>query len=156
MTKKHMPSTPLIYSILMIVLGVMLIIGGAGLAHNVLNILVTIGGAFILAFGILFLFQGLSVLGIGYIVVGVLVIVFAWTILWVAFLAVGLILMANAIVNMINKKSFLVVNILNLLAGLLLILLSIGVNWAWDFADILFYVIGAYLVVDGIVMMAKR
>ena len=43
-----------------------------------------------------------------------------------------------------------------LVVGILVLLLAFGVNWAWSFVNIIFYVVGALMIVEGILVLVKK
>lgn len=153
--KKTIPSYVL-YAILLIVLGILFLVGGAGTAKNLLNIILTVGGVVLVVLGVLNLLAGLLPIGIAYLIFGVLLIAFAWTLAWIAFLAIGVLLLVNGIANLATRRGWVVNNVIALVVGILVLLLAFGVNWAWSFVNIIFYVVGALMIVEGILVLVKK
>lgn len=153
--KKTIPSYVL-YAILLIVLGILFLVGGAGTAKNLLNIILTVGGVVLVVLGVLNLLAGLLPIGIAYLIFGVLLIAFAWTLAWIAFLAIGVLLLVNGIANLAKHRGWVVNNVIALVVGILVLLLAFGVNWAWSFVNIIFYVVGALMIVEGILVLVKK
>ena len=153
--KKTIPSYVL-YAILLIVLGILFLVGGAGTAKNLLNIILTVGGVVLVVLGVLNLLAGLLPIGIAYLIFGVLLIAFAWTLAWIAFLAIGALLLVNGIANLVKRRGWVVNNVIALVVGILVLLLAFGVNWAWSFVNIIFYVVGALMIVEGILVLVKK
>ncbi|MDD7618389.1 MAG: hypothetical protein PUJ43_00860 [Bacillales bacterium] len=153
--KKTIPSYVL-YAILLIVLGILFLVGGAGTAKNLLNIILTVGGVVLVVLGVLNLLAGLLPIGIAYLIFGVLLIAFAWTLAWIAFLAIGVLLLVNGIANLAKRRGWVVNNVIALVVGILVLLLAFGVNWAWSFVNIIFYVVGALMIVEGILVLVKK
>ena len=153
--KKTIPSNVL-YAILLIVLGILFLVGGAGTAKNLLNIILTVGGVVLVVLGVLNLLAGLLPIGIAYLIFGVLLIAFAWTLAWIAFLAIGVLLLVNGIANLVKRRGWVVNNVIALVVGILVLLLAFGVNWAWSFVNIIFYVVGALMIVEGILVLVKK
>lgn len=153
--KKTIPSYVL-YAILLIVLGILFLVGGAGTAKNLLNIILTVGGVVLVVLGVLNLLAGLLPIGIAYLIFGVLLIAFAWTLAWIAFLAIGVLLLVNGIANLAKRRGWIVNNVIALVVGILVLLLAFGVNWAWSFVNIIFYVVGALMIVEGILVLVKK
>ena len=153
--KKTIPSYVL-YAILLIVLGILFLVGGAGTAKNLLNIILTVGGVVLVVLGVLNLLAGLLPIGIAYLIFGVLLIAFAWTLDWIAFLAIGVLLLVNGIANLVKRRGWVVNNVIALVVGILVLLLAFGVNWAWSFVNIIFYVVGALMIVEGILVLVKK
>ena len=153
--KKTIPSYVL-YAILLIVLGILFLVGGAGTAKNLLNIILTVGGVVLVVLGVLNLLAGLLPIGIAYLIFGVLLIAFAWTFAWIAFLAIGVLLLVNGIANLVKRRGWVVNNVIALVVGILVLLLAFGVNWAWSFVNIIFYVVGALMIVEGILVLVKK
>ena len=153
--KKTIPSYVL-YAILLIVLGILFLVGGAGTAKNLLNIILTVGGVVLVVLGVLNLLAGLLPIGIAYLIFGVLLIAFAWPLAWIAFLAIGVLLLVNGIANLVKRRGWVVNNVIALVVGILVLLLAFGVNWAWSFVNIIFYVVGALMIVEGILVLVKK
>lgn len=153
--KKTIPSYVL-YAILLIVLGILFLVGGAGTAKNLLNIILTVGGVVLVVLGVLNLLAGLLPIGIAYLIFGVLLIAFAWTFAWIAFLTIGVLLLVNGIANLVKRRGWVVNNVIALVVGILVLLLAFGVNWAWSFVNIIFYVVGALMIVEGILVLVKK
>ena len=153
--KKTIPSYVL-YAILLIVLGILFLVGGAGTAKNLLNIILTVGGVVLVVLGVLNLLAGLLPIGIAYLIFGVLLIAFAWTFAWIAFLTIGVLLLVNGIANLVKRRGWVVNNVIALVVGILVLLLAFGVNWAWSFVNIIFYVVGALMIVEGVLVLVKK
>ena len=144
------------YAILMIVVGIMLIVGGATAANDIMGTIVTVMGVVYIVIGILDIFTLDPVDGIIFLVIGILMIIFAWTIAWVAFLVFGILMFAYGLVGLIRHTGNVVANILDLVLGIMIILVGFGNNYAWDYVNIFFYVAGALMIVDGIIVLAKH
>ena len=156
MAKKKTIQSYVLYAILLIVLGILFLVGGAGTAKNLLNIILTVGGVVLVVLGVLNLLAGLLPIGIAYLIFGVLLIAFAWTFAWIAFLAIGVLLLVNGIANLVKRRGWVVNNVIALVVGILVLLLAFGVNWAWSFVNIIFYVVGALMIVEGILVLVKK
>ena len=156
MAKKKTIQSYVLYAILLIVLGILFLVGGAGTAKNLLNIILTVGGVVLVVLGVLNLLAGLLPIGIAYLIFGVLLIAFAWTLAWIAFLAIGVLLLVNGIANLAKRRGWVVNNVIALVVGILVLLLAFGVNWAWSFVNIIFYVVGALMIVEGILVLVKK
>ena len=156
MAKKKTIQSYVLYAILLIVLGILFLVGGAGTAKNLLNIILTVGGVVLVVLGVLNLLAGLLPIGIAYLIFGVLLIAFAWTLAWIAFLAIGVLLLVNGIANLVKRRGWVVNNVIALVVGILVLLLAFGVNWAWSFVSIIFYVVGALMIVEGILVLVKK
>ena len=156
MAKKKTIQSYVLYAILLIVLGILFLVGGAGTAKNLLNIILTVGGVVLVVLGVLNLLAGLLPIGIAYLIFGVLLIAFAWPLAWIAFLAIGVLLLVNGIANLVKRRGWVVNNVIALVVGILVLLLAFGVNWAWSFVNIIFYVVGALMIVEGILVLVKK
>ena len=154
-TKKTIQSYVL-YAILLIVLGILFLVGGAGTAQHLLNIVLTVGGVVLIVLGVLNFVVGLLPLGIFYLVFGILLVALSWTIAWVAFLVIGVALLGNGIANLVRGRGWGVNDVIALVVGVLVLLLAFGVNWAWSFVNIIFYVVGALMIVEGILVLVKK
>lgn len=151
-------TTPIWYAILLIILGVLLVIGGAGMAETISKVVITVMGVFLLAYGIINTLAGFTFLGILQIIFGILMICFAWFFYWLAFLVLGVILFAYGISRIAHHQGWLITNIINLIVGLAIILLSMGFKFAWaeTVVQIIYIVAGALLIVDGILILVRR
>ncbi len=138
-----------------IVLGILLVVGGINGAQAIVGTILTIYGVICIVEGIIFMtvFHSLPV-SIFWIVVGVLLVSFAWTIAWIAFLVIGIYMLVNSIRSLCTNHTI-VSSIIGILCGLFIILIGCGVNWAWDFGNVLFYVGGALMIAEGIVMLVR-
>ena len=158
--KKISANSSLLMAIIFIVLGVMLLIGGVGAATNILMWIVFVMGIVLIVFGVLALLGGLIPVGVVELVVGILMVSFAWTLAWVAILVLGVLLLVAGIQGLGGKGNALTV-VLDIILGIALICFSLGINWgnAWfgdvwaTISNILFYVLGALMIVDGVLML---
>lgn len=145
-------------AVILIVLGLALALGGIGAAKNIANVLITIIGVILIAYGILSIFSlGLMLLGIIEIAVGVVIIVFSWTILWVALLILGISLIIYGLRGLLGeKKAYFLSSLLQLAAGVLVLLVSFGNHFAWEFVNVLYIIAGVLMVVDGVLILANK
>ena len=145
-------------AVILIVLGLALALGGIGAAKNIANVLITIIGVILIAYGILSIFSlGLMLLGIIEIAVGVVIIVFSWTILWVALLILGISLIIYVLRGLLGgKKAYFLSSLLQLAAGVLVLLVSFGNHFAWEFVNVLYIIAGVLMVVDGVLILSNK
>jgi hypothetical protein len=136
-----------------IVIGVLLIIGGVSAAQSMMGWIVTILGVVWIIIGALDLAARNTVNGIVEMILGVLMVVFAWTISWVAFIVLGAALLVYGILGLVNHVGAVWVNIIHLLLGVFIVLLACGVEAVWEFTNILFYVAGGLMIVDGLLVL---
>ncbi len=151
-------TTPLWYAILLMVVGVLLIVGGSTAAQNISQWMVTIIGIVLIVFGVLNAAGGLITTGIIQILFGVLMVVFAWLFYWLAFLFLGICLFAYGIRNLAFHSGFIVANIIDLVVGLAIILLSMGFKFNWNtiVVEVIYIVAGAMMFIDGLLMLIKK
>lgn len=142
-------------AIFMIVMGIGLAIGGAGFAGRVISILLTVLGVLIIVFGVLNVLGANVVYGIGEIVIGIIVIVFGWTLLWVALIVIAVLMILLGLQGLINKAPILS-TIGQILAGVLILLLAFGNNFAWSFVNVLYIVAGVVMAIDGLLLLLKK
>ncbi len=150
--------TPIWYSILMIVIGALLIAGGSSAASSISQVMVTVIGVLLLVFGILNTISGFITLGVIQLLFGILMIVFAWLFCWLAFLVLGIVLFAYGIQGLARKDGWFLTNIIDIVIGVAIILLSLGfkLNWAATLVEIIYIAAGVLLVIDGILSLIKR
>lgn len=155
---KKLGVTPILYSILMIVMGVLLIVGGSSAAANISQIMVTVIGAILIVFGIYNAVIGFIGLGAVQMVFGILMIAFAWYFVWLAFLFLGVILFAYGIQGLVRKDGWFLTNIIDLVIGVAIILLALGFKFSWaaTLVEIIYIVAGVMLVIDGILSLIRR
>ena len=156
MAKKGKIPSWLVYSLVMILVGILLCVGGAASASDILGILITVIGVLWIVFGVLDLLTADLVSGILFLVLGILLVVFAWTIAWVAFLVLGILMLIYGLLGLVRKTGTVLGNILELVLGILILLIAFGNHLAWDFANVFFYIAGALMIVDGIITLIKH
>lgn len=146
------------YAIFSIVIGILLVVGGTGAATNISQIMVTIMGVILLAFGIVNLCFGAIFYGVGELVLGILMICFAWQFVWAAYLILAIMMLVNGVSGLVDHHTSVIVNILDIIVGLALFITAIGIrtNWANEVTNIFFYVTGALMIVDGILVLVRR
>lgn len=143
------------YAILLMVMGIMLIVGGVGGAQQIASVIVTVVGVIYIVMGILSIVHHGVVWGVIDIVLGVLIMSFAWTIAWVAFLVFGIILIINGFSGYAITTGGVLYKVCNIITGIMVILVACGCGWAWSFANIFFYIAGALMLIDGILLLLK-
>lgn len=151
--KSKSVSTNLIYGLLLILFGILFIVGGAGTAQNLTAIIVTVIGALMLVYGIYGAVKGDVLGGVIEAVLGILMIVFAWTISYVAFVVIGVIFLVTGISGLVKHRGSVISNVIDLALGILAVLMACGVGFAWDFVNIFFYILGAVMIIDGVLYL---
>jgi hypothetical protein len=133
-------------------------VGGTGEAANISQIMVTIMGVILLAFGIVNRCFGAIFYGVGELVLGILMICFAWQFVWAAYLILAIMMLVNGVSGLVDHHTSVIVNILDIIVGLALFITAIGIrtNWANEVTNIFFYVTGALMIVDGILVLVRR
>ncbi len=155
---RRIRTTPVWYAILLMVIGILLIIGGSGAAESITKGIITVVGLLIAAFGIITLIAGGFIMGVILILFGILIAVFAWFFYWLCFLILGVVLFASGVSRLANHQGWILTNIVNLVVGIAIVLLSLGfkLQWAEIAVEILYIVAGALLLLDGILALVKR
>ena len=150
----------LLYGIVLLIVGILLAIGGIGTAGRLLSILMTVIGVLFIVHGILSIVRGMLVFGIVEIVIGVLILVMGWTIAWIALLVLAVLLIFYGLRGLFVDKSHPkplspigLALLLQILAGIMIILLAFGVNWAWSVANVFYIVCGVLMAIDGIMFI---
>jgi len=69
------------------------------------------------------------------------------------YIALGIGLAIIGVSGIVQKQGRLVTNIVDLVIGIVLILLAFGVQGAWSVANVFFYIVGALMIVDGIMVL---
>lgn len=151
-------TTPIWYAIVLMIIGTLLIVGGSTAAENISKWMVTIIGIVLIVFGVLSAAAGLVTTGIVEILFGVLMVVFAWLFYWVAFLFLGICLFAYGIRNLAFHSGFIIANIIDLIVGLAIILLSMGFKFQWNaiVVEVIYIIAGAMMFIDGIMMLIGK
>lgn len=138
-----------------IVLGLLLLVGGISGAQAFVGTILTVMGVVAIVYGVFTIITLRSLpLAIIEIVLGILLISFAWTIAWIAFLVIGVYLLVSSIYGL-AVSHVVIPNIIGILAGVMIVLIGCGVNWAWSFGNVFFYVGGALMIVSGICMLIR-
>ncbi len=145
-------------AVVLIAFGLALALGGIGAARNIANILITVIGVVLIAYGIVSILSlGLMLVGIIEIVIGVIIIIFSWTILWIALLILGIALVVYGLRGLAsNKKTYFLSSLFQLVAGILVLLVSFGNHFAWEFVNILYIIAGTLMIVDGVLILANK
>lgn len=143
------------YALALLVCGIMLIVGGVNGANTILGVIVTVIGAIAIAMGVISICSHSMVTGVILIALGVVMIIFAWTIAWVAFLVGGAVMIIGGIADLIERRGGIFSNILSILIGVVIVLLGCGNGAAWDFMNVFFYIAGALLVVESVLVLLK-
>ena len=147
-----------ILAITMMLIGIALAIGGTGFLTNAFEVIVTIIGVFLIAFGIVCFVSHVFPMGAICLAVGLLIVIFAWTLVWIAFLALGVSLLTLGILGLIRHAGWILVNIIGLVIGVAIVFLSFGIHFAWakNVMQILSILCGVALFVDGVLLLAKH
>ena len=143
------------YALALLVAGIMLIVGGVDGANTIMWIIFTVIGAITIVLGVMSICTRNILFGIVEIIFGILMISFAWTIAWVAFLVNGVMMIAYGLSGLIKRNGGIFSNIVNILVGVIIVFMGIGNKAAWDFMNVFFYISGAMLIVDSILVMFK-
>lgn len=155
--RKKSVSNEMLYAIALIVMGVMLLFGGFGSAQSIVNVVIMAFGIVVIVLGVMAVLAKSLLVGIVEIAIGVIIIVLSWTLVWVAFLVAGIALVVYGVKGIYNKKN-LISSIGMLVAGAVLVVLCFGTkdNWAYQIMNVLFYVAGGFLIVDGVLLLIKK
>ena len=156
MAKISKSQSAILYAILMIVFGIAFVVGGAGTASWVMGAIVTVIGVLVIVSGIFSLMTLQPLTGVVEITIGVVLIVFAWTIGWIAFIILGAALFAYGVLGILKHQGLLFANVFALLIGALVICMAFGVQGAWEFINIFYYIVGALMIVDGVLMLFRK
>ena len=151
---KKVSSDTLILAILYIVIGILFIAFRSAL----LNWLLTVAGILAIAYGIYLIIKKQIVLGIIFVAVGIALILGGWLFLTIALIVLGVVLIiygAKDLITLLQAKGKtpvfpVLVACLTILAGILLVVSK------WAFLDWFFIVIGAILIVDGVLALIKK
>ena len=155
---RRIRTTPNWYAILLMVIGALLIIGGSGAAESITKGIITVVGVLLAAFGIVSLIAGDFIMGVVLILFGILIAVFAWFFYWLCFLILGIVLFASGVTRLVYHRGWIITNIVNLVVGVAIVLLSLGfkLEWAQVAVEILYIAAGVLLLLDGILILVKR
>ena len=140
------------------VIGALLIIGGSGAAESITKGIITAVGVLLAAFGIVSLIAGNFIMGVVLILFGILIAVFAWFFYWLCFLILGIVLFASGVTRLVYHRGWIITNIVNLVVGVAIVLLSLGfkLEWAQVAVEALYITAGILLLLDGILILVKR
>ena len=155
MAKSKKPSADtFVMAILYIVIGILFIAFRSAL----LNWMLTVTGILAIAYGIYLIVKKQIVLGIIFVAVGIALILGGWLFLTIALIVLGVVLIiygAKDLIALLQAKGKtpvfpVLVACLTILAGILLVVSK------WAFLDWFFIVIGAILIVDGVLALIKK
>ena len=152
--KKQSSTDAIIMAILYIVIGILFIAFRSAL----LNWMLTATGILAIAYGIYLIVKKQLVLGIIFAVVGVVLILGGWLFLTIVLIILGVLLIVYGVkdlVELLQAKGKtpvipVLVACLTIIAGILLVVSK------WAFLDWFFIVIGALLIVDGVLALIKK
>ena len=155
---RRIRTTPIWYAVLLMVIGALLIIGGSGAAESITKGIITAVGVLLAAFGIVSLIAGDFIMGVVVILFGILIAVFAWFFYWLCFLILGIVLFASGVTRLVYHRGWIITNIVNLVVGVAIVLLSLGfkLEWAQVAVEALYITAGVLLLLDGILILVKR
>lgn len=155
MAKSKKPSTDtIIMAILYIVIGILFIAFRSAL----LNWMLTVTGILAIAYGIYLIVKKQLVPGIIFTVIGVVLILGGWLFLTIVLMILGVLLIIYGVkdlVELLQAKGKtpvipVIVSCLTIIAGILLVVSK------WAFLDWFFIVIGALMIVDGVLALIKK
>ena len=155
---RRIRTTPIWYAGRLMVIGALLIIGGSGAAESITKGIITAVGVLLAAFGIVSLITGDFIMGVVLILFGILIAVFAWFFYWLCFLILGIVLFASGVTRLVYHRGWIITNIVNLVVGVAIVLLSLGfkLEWAQVAVEALYITAGVLLLLDGILILVKR
>lgn len=156
---RRIRTTPIWYAVLLMVIGILLIVGGSGAAESITKGIITAVGVLLAAFGIVsLLIAGDFNMGVVLILFGILIAVFAWFFYWLCFLILGVVLFASGVTRLVYHRGWIITNIVNLVVGVAIVLLSLGfkLEWAQVAVEALYITAGVLLLLDGILILVKR
>ena len=150
---KKLSTGTILAALLYIIIGAMFIV----FRSSMLGWALTDAGILAIAYGIYLSFNKQLVLGIIFAVVGVLLIVGGWVFLNIILIVFGVLLVVYGVKGLIEalqkkKKAVfpIVVSILTIVAGILFIVSK------WALVDWMFIIIGAVLIIDGILALINK
>ncbi len=150
---KKLSTGTILAALLYIIIGAMFIV----FRSSMLGWALTVAGILAIAYGIYLSFNKQLVLGIIFAVVGVLLIVGGWVFLNIILIVFGVLLVVYGVKGLIEalqkkKKAVfpIVVSILTIVAGILFIVSK------WALVDWMFIIIGAVLIIDGILALINK
>lgn len=154
MTKKE---STILKAIFDIVVGILLLVGGASTFDKMMSIIVTVYAVYLIVMGVLYVVSKNVLDGIINIVFGAVLLSIGWTsIAWISTLILGIYLIIVAIYSTFSVfHLFKVSSLLTLLIGILLILIACGNHFAWQFINVFFYICGAFILVRGILTLVR-
>ena len=142
------------YAVALLLCGILLIVGGVDGANSILEFLITAIGVVSIVMGIVGIFSHQVLMGILMIVMGIGMISFGWTIAWIAFFWIGAMMLISGILGFFRGIGFFT-SLMNVLVGISILLIGFGNAWAWNFANVFFYVSGVMLIIDSVLVLFK-
>ncbi len=135
-----------------IVIGILLLVGGASTFNQMMNIIVTVYAIYLIVIGVFYILNKNVLNGVVDILCGILLLCLGWTnIAWVATFILGIyLIIISFYTSFAILRIFRISSLLTCLIGVLLVMISFGSHFAWSFANIFFYICGAFILVRGI------
>lgn len=142
----------ILLAVMDIVIGIMLLIGGAKAFNSIMSIVITVYSIYLIVVGVLLMIKHAPVfLSVANLVMGILLLVLGWTkIAWIACLILGIYLIVFTIVSMTKMRKLHLAKVITLFIGIMLMLIALGNNFAWNFVNVFFYISGALILVQGV------
>ncbi len=148
---KNQKTKQILTAVFDIVIGILLLIGGASSFNKMMSIIVTVYAVYLLVIGILLVLKKLFTTGIIDILCGVVLLCLGWTnIAWISTLLLGIYLLILSLYTFVTLKIFPFSSVFTCIIGVLLILISFGNHFAWQFVNVFFYICGAFIIIRGV------
>ena len=133
----------------LIAMGIILIVGGISSVEWLVKFAITVIGAIFIILGLIDVINKDYPLGFTRIVIGIVVILLGWFITWIAFIVYAAITLIAAVGALLDKNGDKIGAIAQIVVSVMMLLFALGNNFAWNFANILAYITGAIMIIDG-------
>ena len=143
----------LLLAIGLIAMGILLIVGGVSSVQQLISIAITVIGVVFIVLGLIDVLHKDYPVGFFRIVIGIVVILLGWFLYWIAFIVYAAITLLAAIGTLLDKNSDKFGAIVQIVVSVFMLLFAFGSKFAWSIANILTYVTGAIMILDGLYVL---
>ncbi len=134
----------------LIAMGILLIVGGISSVEWLIKLAITVVGAVFIVLGLIDVIKKDYPQGFVRIVIGIVVILLGWFLYWVAFIVYAAITLIAALGALFDKNGDKIGAIAQIVVSVVMLLFAFGSKFVWSFANILAYIAGAVMIIDGV------
>lgn len=142
----------ILLAVMDILIGIMLLCGGANAFNRIMSIIITVYSIYLIVMGVMLMINHAPIfLSVANLVMGILLLILGWTkIAWIGCLILGIYLIAFTLASLFRLGKLHLAQVITLFIGVMLMLIALGNNFAWSFVNVFFYISGALILVQGV------